>query len=279
DMSGTLLWKRDLGTLDSGYYEVPDAQWGFASSPVIHGDKVIVQCDIQKGSFIAALNMEDGTDIWMTPRKEVPTWSTPAVHNGQVICNGYRHIGGYDLKTGEEVWKLHGGGDIPVPTPLIANDLIYITNGHGFENPVYAINTTAKGKLKIKRDQTTAEHVAYRIAGKGTYMQTPIIVGDQLYLCKDNGVLTCCDAKTGKQIYQSRLGKGLTGFTASPVAADGKVYFTSEDGDVYVVQEGTEFKLLSKNPIGEPSMATPAIANGVILIRGQKHLFAIGMKK
>ncbi len=138
---------------------------------------------------------------------------------------------------------------------------------------------TAKGKLKIKRDQTSAEHVAYRIAGKGTYMQTPIIVGEQLYLCKDNGVLTCCDAKTGKQIYQSRLGKGLPGFPASPVAADGKLYFTSEDGDVYVVQEGTEFKLLSKNPIAEPSMATPAIANGVILIRGQKHLFAIGMKK
>lgn len=279
DMAGTLLWKRDLGTLDSGYYEVPDAQWGFASSPIIHGDKILVQCDVQKGSFVAALNIEDGTDVWMTPRKEVPTWSTPAVYKDQVILNGYRHIGAYDLNSGEEVWKMHGGGDIPVPTPIVAHDLIYITNGHGFENPVYAFKPTAKGKLKLKRDEHSSEHIAFRLPGKGTYMQTPIIVGERLYLCKDNGVMSCCDAKTGKQIFQARLGKGLTGFTASPVCAGDKLYFTSEDGDVYVVQDGPEFKLLGKNSIGEPSMATPAISGNTLLIRGQKHLFAIGEKK
>src|SRR5262249_3384840 len=139
DMDGKLLWDKDLGVLDSGYYEVPDAQWGFASSPIIHDGKVIVQCDIQKNSFVAAFDVNDGSEKWIALRKEVPTWGTPTVHAGkdrsQVICNGWYHIAGYDLETGKELWTLKGGGDIPVPTPIVANDLIYITNAHGSMAP------------------------------------------------------------------------------------------------------------------------------------------------
>jgi outer membrane protein assembly factor BamB len=131
DVDGDLKWSKDLGVLDSGFYMVPDAQWGFASSPIIHGDMVILQCDVQKDSFLAALKLETGEELWRTPRDEVPTWATPTVDvrpdRKQVICNGWKHIGGYDLETGEALWSLRGGGDIPVPRPVVAHDLVYIT--------------------------------------------------------------------------------------------------------------------------------------------------------
>jgi len=136
--------------LDAGIYMVPAAQWGFTSSPVIFEDRVYVQCDIQGKSFVAAFDAETGEDVWRTERDEVPTWGTPTVDvsNGrrQLICNGWRHIGGYDLDTGKELWKLEGGGDIPVPTPIVAHDLIFITNAHGRSAPVYAIDAAAEGQ-------------------------------------------------------------------------------------------------------------------------------------
>ena len=125
DPDGVLLWSKDLGVLDAGFYMVPDAQWGSSSSPVIHEGKVILQCDVQESSFLAAFDVETGDELWRTARDEVPTWGTPTVHvserRSQIICNGYKHIGGYDLETGEELWKLAGGGDIPVPTPVVVD--------------------------------------------------------------------------------------------------------------------------------------------------------------
>src|SRR6185503_795303 len=116
DTEGKLLWRKDFGKLDSGFFAVPDAQWGFASSPIIHENRVIIQCDVQTNSFIAALDIKDGREIWRTPRTDVPTWSTPTVdersERAQVIANGFRHIGGYDLRTGKELWKLGNAGDI-----------------------------------------------------------------------------------------------------------------------------------------------------------------------
>ncbi|HUN82028.1 MAG TPA: PQQ-binding-like beta-propeller repeat protein [Phycisphaerae bacterium] len=282
DMEGKKLWSRDFGTLDSGYYQVPDAQWGFGSSPVIYDGKVVIQCDVEKGSFVAALNVDTGENVWMTERNEVPTWGSPTVHQfdgtTQVICNGYKQIGAYDLASGAEIWKLRGGGDIPVPTPVVAHDLIYITNGHGMEMPVYAIQPSAKGKLKFKKGENATEGIAYRLPMKGNYMQTPIVVGDYLYLCRDNGVVTCVEAKTGQQKYQQRLGNGSSGFTASAVCCNDKLYFTSEDGDIYVVQAGPEFKQIEKNSMGDVCMATPAISDGVIFFRTQKRLIAVGAK-
>lgn len=279
DPSGRLLWKKDLGVLDSGFYMVPGAQWGFASSPIIDDGKIYVQCDVQKDSFLAALDVKDGHEIWRTKRDDVPTWSTPAVckagNRKILIVNGYKHIGGYDAASGKEVWRLIGGGDIPVPTPIIAGDLIFITNAHGRMAPIYAIKTTANGDISLTGDQTSNDNIVWFKHREGGYMQTPLVYGDYLYVCRDNGVLNCYAVKTGQSIYNERLGTGRTGFTASGVAADGKLYYTSEEGEIYVVKAGPNFELLATNSMGEICMATPAISEGSLIFRTQSHVVAV----
>ncbi|MCA9245178.1 MAG: PQQ-binding-like beta-propeller repeat protein [Phycisphaerales bacterium] len=284
DMDGEVKWKKDLGPLDSGYYVVPDAQWGFASSPIIVDDKVIIQCDVQKDSFIAALKLSDGSEVWRKSRDEVPTWGTPTVYTSpegkrRIVVNGYRHIGAYDLDTGEEVWRLVGGGDIPVPTPIVAHDLIYITNGHGAMNPTYAIRTSAVGDITPPDNETPkTEHIAWWNPYKGNYMQTPMVVDDLLYMCRDNGVINAMRAKTGEVVWGARIGGGMTGFTSSGVAAGGRLFYMSEYGECYTFAAGESEKQLGASEINENCMATPAIADGVLYIRGERHLFAIGEK-
>src|SRR5688500_4243090 len=149
DMKGKQIWKKDLGVLDAGYYVVPEAQWETGSSPSLHEGVVVVQADVQKGSFLAAFDARDGRELWRKNREDVPTWSTPTVHEvkgrTQLLVNGMRHVGAYDFKTGDVIWKLSGGGDIPVPTPVASDGLIYVTNAHGLSAPVYAIRETATG--------------------------------------------------------------------------------------------------------------------------------------
>jgi outer membrane protein assembly factor BamB len=279
DMRGVLLWKKGFGLLDSGFFMVPEAQWGFASSPVIHNGRVIVQADVQKGSFVAAFDVRTGREIWRTPRSDVPTWSTPAVvamgGREQVVVNGWKHIGGYDLETGRELWRMSGGGDIPVPTPIVADDLVFITNAHGKFSPIYAIRPSATGDITLKEGETVNAHIAWSYLRDGGYMQTPLAYQGLLYVCRDNGVLSVFDTKTGRRHYQSRLGDGRTGFSASAVAAGGHVYFTSEDGDVFVVKAGPSFELLGANALGEVAMATPAISEGTMIFRTRGHLVAV----
>jgi outer membrane protein assembly factor BamB len=279
DLNGRLRWKKDLGLLDSGWFVSPAAQWGFASSPVIFEDMVVVQCDVLTNPFLAAFRLKDGSEVWRTRREDVPTWSTPTIHREgervQLIVNGFKHVGGYDLRTGKELWRLRGGGDIPVPTPVVAHGLVFITNAHGRMAPIYAIRTSAAGEISLQGTESANDHVAWSRPRDGGYMQTPLVYGDHLYVCRDNGVLSCYEAKTGARLYEERLGTGRTGFTASPVAADGKLYFTGEYGDVYVVQAGPTFKVLSVNPMGEICMATPAISEGTLFFRTQGHLVAI----
>jgi len=279
DLDGTLLWKKDLGVLDSAYYVVPDAQWEFASSPVIFQDRVIVQCDVLKGSFIAALNIKDGREIWRAARADVPTWGTPTVHveagRAQVIANGYKHAGAYDVETGKEIWRLTGGGDIPVPTPVVAHGLAFLTSAHGPMAPLYAIRLTATGDISLKAGASSNASVAWSYPRDGAYMITPVVYGDYLYNAKNNGVLSCYRAQTGERMYQQRLGAGTTGFTASPVAGDGKIYFASEDGDIFVVKAGPAFELLATNPMGDVCMASPAVSQGVIYFRTKSQVVAV----
>ena len=279
NMDGDPLWTKEFGTLDSGFFMVPDAQWGFASSPVIHNGRVILQADVQKGSFLAAFDARSGKQLWRTPRADVPTWSTPAVvlqgDTPQVVVNGWKHIGGYDLASGKELWRMHGGGDIPVPTPITSHGLIFITNAHGGKSPVYAVKPSARGDITLKDTETSNAHIEWSAARDGAYMQTPLVYGDLLYVCKDNGVLSVFDVKTGQRHFQARLADGRTGFSASPVASNGRIYFTSEEGDVYVVKAGTTFEQLAVNPLGEVAMATPAIADGVMFFRTRGHLVAV----
>jgi outer membrane protein assembly factor BamB len=282
DMDGKLRWKKDLGTLDWGYYRAPAAQWGGGGSPVIHRQMLILQCDVQKDPFIAALTLSDGAEIWRTPRNEVPTWSTPTIfageRNAQIIVNGYRHIGGYDIDTGQEIWRMRGGGDIPVPTPIIAHDLVYITNSHGRMSPIYAIHLSATEDISLAPDTSTSDHIAWSYARGGNYMPTPIVYGDYLYCGSDRGKLSCYNARTGELKYQEGLASGTLACCASPVAGDGKIFFTSEKGDVYVVEAGPGFKLLQINKMNETCMASPAISQGSLYFRTRHHLLAVESK-
>jgi outer membrane protein assembly factor BamB len=278
DMKGNQIWEKDLGVLDSGFFRAPEAQWEFASSPVIQDGFVIIQADVQKDSFIASFDVKTGAERWRTPRSDVPTWSTPTIHevNGrkQILVNGWHHTGAYDFDTGKEIWKLDGGGDIPVPRPVVGHGLVFITNAHGGPAPVYAIRETATGDISLEPGQTSNEHVAWSVRPGGAYMITPVLYQGLLYVSSNNGVFRVYEAEAGELVYQQRLGEGI-GFTASLVAADGKVYFTSEDGDVFVVKAGREFELVARNPIGEIGMATPAISEGVLYFRTDKSVIAI----
>lgn len=278
DAKGKLLWKKDLGVLDAGFFRVPEAQWGHASSPVIHEGRLFVLADVQKDSFLAAFDLASGRELWRTPRADVPTWGTPTVHveggRAQVVVNGWKHIGGYDLQTGRELWKMKGGGDIPVPTPVEAHGLFFITNAHGGSAPIYAVRTGATGDVSLAAEQTANAHVAWAQERDGAYMQTPIAYRGHLYVCRNNGVLSVFEAATGRRVYQQRLTEG-GGYTASPVAGDGKVYFTGEEGDVHVVRAGETFELMAKNPLGEVTLATPAISEGVLYFRTRGHLVAV----
>jgi outer membrane protein assembly factor BamB len=280
DMDGQLLWKKDLGPLDSGYYQVPSAQWGFASSPVIHEGKVVVLCDVQTNSFLAVFNLTNGNEQWRAPRKDVPTWGTPTVaklgEQTQILVNGWHHTAAYDFDTGKEIWKLDGGGDIPVPTPVVANGLAYFTSGHGRFRPMQAIRLAARGDITPSEIGATNAGIAWAHARQGTYMQTPIVVGNRVYGCLDNGVLTCFDANTGTIFYNERLGTGNEGFTASPVSDGRHLYFASEGGTVYVVPEDGKFSVIATNNLGETCMASPAISDGTLFFRTRERLVAIG---
>lgn len=278
DLDGKPIWQKDFGVLDSGYFVAPDAQWGFASSPVLFEDQVIVLADVQKNSFVAALNATNGEQRWRTARSDVPTWGTPTAvrsdKRAQILVNGFKESAGYDLADGKKLWTMSGGGDIPTPTPIVAHGLAFFTSAHGPQSPIYAVKLSAEGDISLPPDKDSSDNIAWSIRRGGNYMQTPIIVGDYLYCCRDNGMLTCFEAKTGKQIYRQRL-DGI-GFTASMVAAGDQLYVTSEDGHVHVVKAGRTFGVMSENELGEPCLATPALSNGTIYFRTRGNLLAIG---
>ncbi len=281
NFNGDLVWKKDLGVLDAGWFYDPDYQWAYGSSPVIYQDLVIVQADLQKNSYIAAFSLKNGDQVWKTVRDEIPSWGTPAIvqskNGAQIVANGTNFIRGYDVKSGKELWKLHGNSEITVPTPFVAHDLIFVTSGYSPIQPIYAIRLNATGDITLKDDAESNEYIAWSKKRGGPYMPTPVVYGDYLYTCANNGVVTCYNAKTGERIYQKRLGGQGSGyaFTASPIAADGKLYFTSEDGEIYVVKAGPEYEVLAVNEMNEVAMATPAISDEMIIIRTLSHVYGI----
>jgi outer membrane protein assembly factor BamB len=280
DVSGKLIWKKDLGVLDAGWFYDPDYQWETASSPIIFRNMVIVQCDVQKNSFIAAYDLKDGKQIWMTPRDEIPSWGTPTIYDGptrvELITNATRAARGYDPLTGKELWRLKGNPEVTATTPIASNGLIFICNSYRPNQPIYAIRAGAIGDISLKPNETSNQYVAWSMQRGGTYMPTPLIYGEYLYTCANHGVMACYNAKTGERLYQQRIGDRGGAFSASPVASDGKIYLSSEDGDIFVVKAGPKYELLATNPMGEVLMSTPAISDGVIFVRGQHSVFAIG---
>jgi len=277
DLNGKELWKKDFGILDSSWSMDKTAQWDFGSSPVIHDGVVILQADVQDSSFLGAFDLATGKELWRTPRADVPTWSTPAIHtvNGrtQVVVNGWKQTGAYDFKTGKLIWTMNGGGDIPVPTPITGRGLIFLTSAHGALSPVYAIKETAEGDITGTAEKPSPA-MAWSVLRDGSYMSTPILYRDLLYVARWNGVLGVYKPTTGERVHQGRLGEGTSAFTDSAVAANDHIYFTSEEGDVYVMRAGT-FEIVAKNSLGGYAMATPAISEGTLYFRTANKLIAI----
>jgi outer membrane protein assembly factor BamB len=267
--------------MDAGYYMMTNTSWGFASSPLLHDGKVIVQCDVLSEQYLAAFDAKDGKQLWRTPRKDAPTWSTPVIATTpgrtQIIVNGWKQIGGYDFATGERLWTLKEGGDIPVASPILGPNEVILCSAHGKYRPMRAIRLDAAGDITPPEISETNKSVAWAHARKGSYLETPIAVGGLVWSDQD-GVVTCFDAKTGEVQYSERIGGGGQGFTASPVAAHGKIYFTGEQGSVFVVAATKDFNVMATNQLGGVCLSTPAISGGTLFFRTTEKLIAIGSK-
>jgi outer membrane protein assembly factor BamB len=282
DFNGGLRWSVDLGRVDMGAYDIPSYEWGPASSPIIWNGLVIVQCDTQTDSFLLALNAETGETVWKADRQELPSWGTPTIVNTsagpELVTNASNFVRGYDPTTGRELWQLGGSSKITAPTPIFANGLHIVASGRAPERPVFAVRPGARGDLTLAGGATENKYVAWSKTGRGSYMPTPLAYRGLLYVLANNGVFDAYDIATGKEIYRQRLPLIGSGYSASPVAADGKIYLSNEDGEMLVVEAGPTFKHLTTNSIGESLMATPALSNGVMYVRGSHTLFAISRK-
>jgi outer membrane protein assembly factor BamB len=281
DLNGKPLWKRDLSSIDSSFAIDREYEWGFGSSPIIHDGLVILQFDLSHDSFIAAYSLEDGSKVWSTPRNEIPSWSTPTVWKNskrtEIVTNAAQYARGYDPATGKELWWLAKKSEVTIPTPVPAGDLCFVVSGNRPIQPIIALRPGASGEIALPEGESSSEFIAWAKLRGGPYMPTPIVYGPHLYVCSNAGILTCYDVATGKQVYRERIGG--ESYTASPVAADGRLHFASEQGQVRVVKAGPQFELLAVNDLGDNCMSNPAISGGVMFVRTQHFLYALGRKQ
>jgi outer membrane protein assembly factor BamB len=282
DVDGRFRWAVDIGRVDMGAYDIPTYEWGPASSPIIWNDLVIVQCDTQADSFLLALDAATGQTVWKADRDELPSWGTPTVLStpaGDVlVTNASNFIRGYDPRTGRERWRLGRSSKITAPTPIAADGLIVVASGRAPERPIFAVRPGVAGDITPAAGATTSDGVAWSRTQRGSYMPTPIAYRGLLYVLANNGLFDAYTIATGDEVYRQRLPHPGSGFSASPVAADGKIYVAGEDGDVMVVAAGPEFSHLATNSMGEPIMATPALARGMMFVRSLAHVTAIGAR-
>ncbi len=282
DLEGKALWKRDVGVLDCNDPQAGAAEWGHASSPILHRDLVFVQGDRRRDSFLAAYRLSDGQEAWRVARNEPSTWATPNVLAGpagdELVTNG-QTIRAYDPRDGKTLWTLGPNSEVVVATPIVADGMAFITAGYPPVRPVYAVRPGQRGDLSLPEGQRSSAAIAWSHARGGTYIPTPLHYRGHLYTVNNNGILTCYRADTGEQVYQTRLGAVGASFAASPVAADGRIFFASETGEVYVLRAGPEYELLATNPMDEVVMATPAISNGLMVVRTLGHLVGLAEPK
>jgi outer membrane protein assembly factor BamB len=209
-VDGTLHWKKDLGVLDAGWFYDPSYQWEYGASPILYKNLVIVQADLQRGSFIAAYDLKDGRQVWRTERDEIPSWSTPTVFEtgkrAELVTNATKFARGYDALTGKELWRLAGSSEIVVPTPIASQGIVYVTSGYGPGAPIHAIRLgAANGDITLPEGKAASDAIAWSAKRGGPYIPTPVLYADHLYICSNNGVLTAYDAKTGAQVYRERV--------------------------------------------------------------------------
>jgi outer membrane protein assembly factor BamB len=266
DFNGRQIWKTSLGKIAKG-------GMGYGTSPVLFANLVILQCDQDSGddSFIAAVNKLTGKEVWRTPRHHRRSWATPLLvktaERAELIASGAESVIAYDPATGKELWRAPGVVSNPIPSPVTGHGLVIVSAGSQ-DKRAYAIKLGGSGDL------TNTPNMIWSYDKATAYVPSPILYGDYLYLLTDAGLITCMEAKTGTVIYQSRLPVPAK-FTASPVAFDGKLLITSEDGDSFIVRAGTALEVLNTNSLNEPVYASPAIAGGRIFLRGEKHLYCI----
>jgi len=264
--NGKLMWKADLGKLGT-------VGMGTGTSPVLYQNLVIVQCDEESGnaSFIVGLDKKTGREVWRTPRKIQVSWSTPLLittgKRAELITSGTEAVVSYDPATGKELWRHKGVESNAIPSPVSTANLVIVSAGFPAKVAM-AITLGGSGDL--------ADSVVWKYTKGTAYVPSPILYGDYLYLTSDRGVLTCLDAKTGEVKYEGGRVPIPASFTASPVAFDGKILLTSEDGDTFIVKAGPKHEIIATNSVGEPVYASPAIAAGNIFIRGERNLYCIG---
>jgi outer membrane protein assembly factor BamB len=282
NLDGRLRWKVNLGHTKLGAYDIPSFEWGPASSPIIFEDLVILQVDTHLDSFVLALDLATGAVRWKTERDELPSWGTPTVavtsSGPELITNASKFVRGYDPRTGKELWRLGGSSKITAPTPIFSDGLFVVASGRAPERPIFVVRPGARGDITLSNGATANQSVVWSRTGRGSYMPTPLAYQGILYVLANNGVFDAYDLKTGAEIYRQRLPYVGSGYSASPVAADGKIYLSSEDGEMLVVSAGRAFVHLASNSMGELLMATPALSEGVMYVRAAESLFAVGRK-
>lgn len=264
---GTLNWKTSLGGLAK-------AGLGPGTSPVLHGNLLILQCDQEMGdeSFIVALDKRSGREVWRTKRTTRRSWATPLLvrtpERIELIASGAEVVVSYDPDTGRELWRAAGVHSHPIPSAVAGHGLVILSAGSSAKRAM-AIRLGANG------DVTDSPAIVWRYTKGTAYVPSPILYGDYVYLMTDRGLITCLDAKTGEVKYEGGRPPVPATFTASLVAFGGRLLMTSEEGETFVVKAGPVHEVLRTNPIGEPVYASLALARGTIYIRGERHLFAI----
>ncbi len=267
DLDGNLLWEKDLGEMRK------ILQFGEGNPPVLHGDKLILKRDHQGQSFIVALDKNTGKELWRKDRDEMSSWSAPLVveHGGrtQAVVSGTTKTRGYDLETGEVIWEAAGLGRNVIPNPVIQDDIVIVMSGYRDPN-LLAIRLGGKGDL------TDSDAILWTNQRANAYTASPLLHDNKLYFVTDNGFFSCFNATTGEPYYQQvRLPKPYS-FKASPVGANGKLYLSTEDGDVVVLKMGEKYEVIATNTLeGHSFISSPAIVNGEIFLRSETSLFCI----
>lgn len=261
--------------------------FGTASSPVVHNGRVYVLHDNDGKSFAAAVDARTGKVVWRVDRalrsgRMTSGWSTPFIwtHSlrSELVLIGQQHAVGYSLDTGKELWRLGGLTGQSTPSPVAANGLLYLATGSQGENnrPVFAVKPGATGDISLAKGEDRNAFVSWTHPRASAYTSSPLIYRNRMYVVNDNGILTVFDAATGKEIYKARAGGSGNTFSASPWAADGKVYLLSEDGHTFVIEAGDKYVEVARNSLDEMSLASPALVPNALFMRTQTRLYRIG---
>ena len=266
DLSGKSVWERNLAQ-DYGAFVI---NWGHASSPTVYRDTLVLLCYHEKASYLLALDTRTGATRWKVDQPAGTTsYSTPLVieagGRAEIVVNSSIGVAGHSLATGEQLWHFREDNRFPVPMPLQHNGVIYTSRGYR-SSPFMAITPGGRGDI-------ASSHVIWRVPSGGPYISSLVHYEGLIYMMGDVGVLTVTDAKTGERVHQERLG-GV--YSASPVAADGKVYLLSEDGETIVLAAGRTPRVLARNRLPARQLASPAISGGRLFIRSDDQLYAIG---